>query len=168
MFTYRRCLSVLFPSLVPMKKRFPVFELNASVPSITSHSPEVKTIKYPKSGTPNPVVDLWVHRFNDDSTYPLNISSHHESDSTLITEVTWISESSLVTKFSDRSSDVRLVLHFNADTKHAKVARKEPADDGWWEITHNTLRIAKDENMGIIEDGYVDVANIDGYNHLVF
>lgn len=130
--------------------------------------PEVKTIKYPKSGTPNPVVDLWVHRFNDDSTYPLNVSSHHESDSTLITEVTWISESSLVTKFSDRSSDVRLVLHFNADTKHAKVARKEPADDGWWEITHNTLRIAKDENMGIIEDGYVDVANIDGYNHLVY
>lgn len=130
--------------------------------------PEMRTIKYPKSGTANPTVDLWMHECGKDSTYPLNVSTHHDSDSTLITEVTWITDSTLVTKFSDRSSDVRSVLHFDAISKHPRLARTEPADDGWWEVTHNTLPIPKNEDVGLIEDGYVDLTNINGYNHLVY
>lgn len=131
---------------------------------------ELRSIKYPKSGTPNPVVELWIYDVKDSYAYPVDVGNSRQdpNDSTLVTEVTWVGDKKAIAKTSDRSSDLLTVYLIDTVARESEVVREDPSDGGWWEITHNTLYIPKNESYGRDDDGYLDIIPIEGYNHLVY
>lgn len=130
---------------------------------------ELRRIKYPKSGTPNPTVGLWIYDVKDTYAYSVGVGSDRTdpNNSILITEVTWVGDKQAIAKTSDRSSDLLTVYLIDTKTRSSEVVREDPSNGGWWEITHNTLYIPKDSH-GRKFDGYLDVMPIEGYNHLVY
>lgn len=127
--------------------------------------PEVRKIKYPKSGSANPVVTLNVYDLSEDVTCTVKTNE----DDILLTEISWVGSSKLLAKLSDRSSDVLSVIVADASSRcEHEVVRIEHADGGWWEITHKTLFVPKDEKRSRFYDGYIDLVPINGYNHLVY
>lgn len=127
--------------------------------------PEVRVIKYPKSGTPNPMVSLNIYDLNSKKTSAVEI----DDKSVLITEVKWVGDDSILAKVTDRSSDVLSVILVDASNDASfKTVRVNPSEGGWWEITHNTLFVPKDMSRDRENDGYLDIMPIDGYNHLVY
>lgn len=127
--------------------------------------PEVRKIKYPKSGSVNPVVRLNVFDLKSKVSFEANASSAES----LITEVTWIGNHQILAKTSDRSSDVLSVYLIDAlEGGNSELSRKEESNGGWWEITHKTKFIPKDKKNGRPHNGYIDLVPIKGYNHLVY
>lgn len=126
---------------------------------------ELRSIKYPKSGTPNPVAEVALYDVNKDTVSSINLTGGTPD---LLTEAKWVGDDQLLIKGSDRSSDVLDVYLINAMTGTSKLVRKNSSNGGWWEITHNTLHIPRDNSKGRNDDGYLDVLPIDGFNHLVY
>ena len=130
--------------------------------------PEMKSIKYPKSGTPNPKVELLVYDTEDDSVYKSYINPDKFYESILISEVKWIGNNNLLAKVTDRSSNDLNIIFIDLKTQETKVVRSESSNGSWWEITRKTMHIPKDINRGRIHNGYVDLMPVNGYNHLVY
>lgn len=130
--------------------------------------PEMRSIKYPKSGTPNPHAELWVYSMKDGTSFHPRISGNKKDGSLLITEVTWVGNGNVLVKTTDRSSDILTVFLIDTIAKTSNVVRNESSNGGWWEITHNTLFIPANETFDRPQNGYVDILPIDGYNHLAY
>ncbi|CAI4039407.1 hypothetical protein SMKI_08G0710 [Saccharomyces mikatae IFO 1815] len=130
--------------------------------------PEMRSIKYPKSGTPNPRAQLWVYGIKDETSFHPRINEDKKDASLLITEVTWVGDDNVLVKTTDRSSDTLNVFLIDTIAKKSDVVRNESARGGWWEITHNTLFIPANETLDRPHNGYVDILPIDGYNHLAY
>ncbi|SCU86885.1 LAME_0D08020g1_1 [Lachancea meyersii CBS 8951] len=127
--------------------------------------PEVRKIKYPKSGSANPQATLMVYDINAQKFSAVE----HGDASTLITEVLWVGDAKILAKTSDRCSDVLSVVLVDAEKGAShEVPRKESSEDGWWEITHNTKYVPRDSLRGRDQDGYVDLIPFNGYNHLAY
>ncbi|SCV05543.1 LANO_0H09802g1_1 [Lachancea nothofagi CBS 11611] len=127
--------------------------------------PEVRKIKYPKSGSPNPSVQLMIYNLELQEISGINAGN----ESTLITEVLWVGDSQVLAKTTDRSSDVLSVVIADAKRQGAhQIPRTESSGDGWWEITHNTMYVSQDSSKGRKQDGYVDLVPLNGYNHLAY
>lgn len=127
--------------------------------------PEIRKLKYPKSGTPNPIIKLHIYDMNNDEVSPVNI---HDNQ-ILMTEVVWIGNSTILAKITDRSSDVLSVAIINAkDHGSYKILRTNSSESGWWEITHNICYIPANPSKKREYDGYLDIVPINGYNHLVY
>lgn len=143
--------------------------LEFPIPYFAQHAddiyPEVLNIKYPKSGSSNPVVKLMIYNLESQNTVVVD----SDDEFTLITEVLWVGDSHILAKTSDRSSDTLRVLLVDAKDETKKQApRIESSEDGWWEITHNTAFVAQDISKGREHDGYVDLVPRNGYNHLAY
>ncbi|EDO16374.1 hypothetical protein Kpol_1051p23 [Vanderwaltozyma polyspora DSM 70294] len=130
--------------------------------------PEMRTIKYPKSGTNNPDIDILIYDTYHKSTFKADINLGSKISPVLLTEVIWVGNDTVLAKTTDRSSDILTVLLINAKEQTTNTARVHSSDDGWWEITHTTMFIPSDASKGRLEDGYIDVLPINGYNHLVY
>ena len=130
--------------------------------------PEMRTLKYPKSSTPNPTVDVWIYDTEEMVAYPADINENHEISPILLTEVKWVGEHQLLAKVSDRSSDVLTVLIVNAKKHRTEIVRVNPSNGGWWEISHNIMFVPEDESKGRFSDGYIDIYPVNGFNHLVY
>lgn len=128
----------------------------------------MKSIKYPKSGTQNPKVELLVYNIEEGSAYKSPIDHLKSHDSILITEVKWIGNNNLITKVTDRFSDTLDIISINMKTQKTNIVRSESSNGSWWEITHKTMHIPKDINRGRYHNGYVDLMPVNGYNHLVY
>ncbi|SCU93885.1 LAFA_0F18734g1_1 [Lachancea sp. 'fantastica'] len=131
--------------------------------------PEIRKIKYPKSGSPNPHATLNFYDIENQKTSAVN----HGDASALVTEVLWVGDSKILAKTSDRSSDVLSVLLVDAAEKAAEkpavqVPREESSEGGWWEITHKTLYVPQDSSKKRDQDGYVDLVPFNGFNHLAY
>lgn len=131
---------------------------------------KIRKIKYPKSGTPNPIVELWVYDLANDYAYSADIQGGREEPAfpLLLTEVAWVGNSKLIAKTTDRSSDILSVFLVDAEKQVSKLVRENSSDGGWWEISHDILHIPKNETNGRRYDGYLDVMPVDGFNHLVY
>lgn len=60
--------------------------------------PEMRSIKYPKSGTPNPHAELWVYCMKDESSYHPRVNGDGKGSSILITELTWVGDEDVLVK----------------------------------------------------------------------
>ncbi|CCE63321.1 hypothetical protein TPHA_0E02290 [Tetrapisispora phaffii CBS 4417] len=156
----------------------PYFVQEASL-NLVSPYPEMRSIKYPKSGTPNPTVDVWIFKRQDRTSYPAKISSVIRDsadteikalkwESLLVTEVVWIGNTHVLIKTSDRSSEVLTILLIEVENQKTIITRQDTSIDGWWEISHDLLYVSSDASKNRTSDGYIDLYPVDGYNHLAY
>ena len=143
-----------------------------------SSYPLVEEIKYPKAGFPNPVVDIVVYDFANETMKQLdgNDPFYNDADidnlNRLITEVIWVGNEQVLVRVTNRESDVLKIFIVSCPSSSQEitslVARFEDGrnDKSWFEITHNTIYIPKSETRE--QDGYIDMINVDGYDHIAY
>jgi dipeptidyl aminopeptidase len=157
---------------------FPIPYFVQENPNNRSSYPIVEKIKYPKAGFPNPIVDILIYDVsnellkqlpNDDPFY-----NDKEIDNLdrLITEITWVGNEQVLIRVTNRESDILKIFIVSCPSNQLAmssiVSRFEDGrgDKSWFEITHNTIYIPKSDTREY--DGYIDLVDIDGYDHLAY
>lgn len=132
--------------------------------------PQLSNIKYPKPGTPNPIVDLLLLETASFESYHVPVEEKETDPEKLITEVVWTGDRKVIMRITDRESSLLKVGVIDAEKRVGNVSRTVDAakDGGWFEISQNTHFVPSDSQHGRSEDGYIDMNVIDGYNHLVY
>ena len=142
---------------------FPIYNPTDDANSIIPYPSEV-VMKYPKPGFANPLVSVHVfdlasyHAHNDgsknigfplaDNTLTLDWDGRHPVEDSIIMEVTWVGNSSLMVKEVNRNADDGSVIFFDLDLVNVqsrargKAVRKlgkhgEEGDDGWIDYVCN-------------------------------
>jgi dipeptidyl aminopeptidase len=144
----------------------------ADKPPAENPYPKLTLIKYPKPGSPNPIVDLMVLDITSKEVFTAKVESENESDpEKLITEVIWTGDNYLIQRISNRESDLLKIGVFNAKDRKGEISRTVDVgqkDGGWFEISQNTQFVPADPASGREHDGYIDIQVVDGYNHLSY
>lgn len=134
---------------------FPIYNPTEDSDTVVPYTKDV-TMKYPKPGYNNPLVsvhifDLKRHAENSgastgssgqDATYELYWNDRHPADNSVIMEVAWVANSSLILKEVNRNADDGNVVLFDLENENAQlrprgnVVRKlgkkgEHGDAGW-------------------------------------
>lgn len=134
--------------------------------------PEVREIKYPKAGAPNPVVDLQFYDVSKEEVFIVNIDSDYPDQDRLITEVIWAGkDGKVLVKETNRESDILKVVLIDVTRRTGRVVRQvdvNAIDGGWFEVTEDTTFIPGDPGNGRPHDGYVDTVIYDGNDHLAY
>lgn len=134
--------------------------------------PEIREIKYPKAGAPNPVVDLKFYDVKKDDTFTVNIENDYSDDNRLITEVVWAGTTGKVlVRETNRESDTLKVILIDVERKSGSTVRSVDVtgiDGGWFEVSQDTRYIPSDPSNGRPHDGYIDTVIHEGYNHLAY
>ncbi|SSD61971.1 related to Dipeptidyl aminopeptidase B [Saccharomycodes ludwigii] len=127
--------------------------------------PELRVLKYPKPGTPNPVVEL-----DTFDLYNGELHSFELPDSSyIISEVVWVGDDKILAKATNRGFDNLFVYLIDAsDNNSFTVVRQENSGEGWHEIGQNVKFIPRNDTLGRVADGYIDIKPINGFNHLVY
>jgi dipeptidyl aminopeptidase len=132
--------------------------------------PEVRQIKYPKAGAPNPVVRLQFYDVVKGDVFEVKISDEFADNDRLITEVVWAgSTGKALIRETNRESDIlRVVLVdvLNRTGKTVRTVNVAEIDGGWFEVSQNTRYIPADAANGRPYDGYVDTVIHKNYDHL--
>lgn len=139
-------------------------------PNGKENYPEVRQIKYPKAGAPNPIVDLLFYDFARGDMFSIEISGGFQPDDLLITEVVWAG-TKVIVKETNRVSDVMRVVLVDVVARSGKTVRTVDVgkiDGGWFEIAHDTRYIPADPTNGRPDDGYVDTIVHDNGDHLAY
>ncbi|KAI4117345.1 MAG: hypothetical protein LQ338_007566, partial [Usnochroma carphineum] len=141
------------------------------VPGLENY-PEVRQLKYPKAGAPNPVVDLQFYDVKKGEVFSIETNSDFADDDRLITEVVWGGkDAKLIVKETNRESDILKVALVDVPMRSGKIIRKvdvNAIDGGWFEVSEDTRFIPGDPKNGRNHDGYVDTVIHEGYDHLAY
>ncbi len=132
--------------------------------------PEVRKIKYPKAGAPNPVVDLRFYDVSQKKVFIVTTDSDFPDEDRLITELVWAGQQVLV-KNTNRESDILKVALLDVSKRTGKVVRTvdvNAIDGGWFEVSENTRYIPADPNNDRPHSGYIDTVIHNGYDHLAY
>lgn len=151
--------------------QFPIPYFVQKSPPSNHPYPQLTNIKYPKPGTPNPNVDLILLETKSFESYQVPIEENEAQDTEkLITEVVWTGDHNVIMRMSDRDSSVLKVGVIDAKKRVGSIPRVVNAseDGGWFEISQNTHHVPADSKNNRVDDGYIDMNVIDGYNHLVY
>ncbi|KAI9882922.1 MAG: hypothetical protein M1823_005324 [Watsoniomyces obsoletus] len=139
-------------------------------PKELENYPEVRQIKYPKAGAPNPVVDLQFYDVARNEVFSVDVEGDFPDDDRLITEVIWAgSTGKVLVRETNRESDILRVVLIDVKTRTGKAVRTvdvNALDHGWFEVTHDTRYIPADAPRGRVQDGYIDTIIHEGYDHL--
>ncbi|TAQ84415.1 hypothetical protein B7494_g7248 [Chlorociboria aeruginascens] len=134
--------------------------------------PEVREIKYPKAGAPNPTVDLQFYDIEKGDVFDVKIAGGFEPKDLLITEVVWAgSTGKVLIRETNRESDMLRVVLVDVTTRTGKTVRTVDVlniDGGWFEVSENTRYIPADPSNGRPQDGYIDTIIHDNYDHLAY
>ncbi|KAF2201761.1 putative dipeptidyl-aminopeptidase B [Delitschia confertaspora ATCC 74209] len=132
--------------------------------------PEVRDVKYPKAGAPNPTVTLQFYDVAKNEVFSVSIKDDFPDDNRLITEIVWAGRSKQVlVRETNRESDVLKVVLMDVERRTGKTVRTENVfelDGGWFEVTERTTFVPSDPGNGRPHDGYVDTIIHEGYDHL--
>jgi dipeptidyl aminopeptidase len=134
--------------------------------------PEVRDIKYPKAGSPNPTVNLQFYDVGKNSVFSVNIDGDFPDPDRLITEVVWAgTDGKILIKETNRVSDMLKVILIDADGRKGQTIREQNVkalDGGWFEVSEDTTFIPADPANGRPNSGYVDTVIHNGYDHLAY
>lgn len=132
--------------------------------------PEVREIKYPKAGAPNPTVDLLFYDMAKNDIFEVKIAGGFAPDNLLITEVIWAgSTGQAIIRETNRESDVLRVVLVDVEKRTGQTVRTtdiQKLDGGWFEATQKTKFIPADPANGRPEDGYIDQIIVGDGDHL--
>lgn len=141
---------------------FPIYNPTENSSAVIPYTEDV-VMKYPKPGYNNPLVSVHVfdlEQYEDASaagfsvagaTFELDWLERHPKEESIISEVTWVGNSTLIVKEVNRAADNGNVVLFNIDIQDevrrrmGRIVRKqgkngEEGDDGWIESV-NTFPI---------------------------
>ncbi|KAL8822125.1 MAG: hypothetical protein Q9191_007135, partial [Dirinaria sp. TL-2023a] len=134
--------------------------------------PEVREIKYPKAGAPNPIVDLQFYNTAKDETFTVSSGDVQLGEEKLVTEVVWAGTSGKVlVRMTNRESDILKVVLIDVQNRTEKVTRTvnvTAIDGGWFEVSEYTRFIPSDPANGRPHDGYIDTVIHENYDHLAY
>lgn len=157
---------------------FPIPYFVQNAPGNESSYPALQNIKYPKAGFANPIVDILIYDVKNGLLKQLPDSDPFYNDKEinntdrLITEVTWVGNEQVLVRVTNRVSDILKVFVVtcpsSGDEMSSVVSRFEDGrgDKSWFEITHNTIHIPKSDRRPL--DGYIDLIDVNGYDHLAY
>jgi dipeptidyl aminopeptidase len=132
--------------------------------------PEVRDIKYPKAGAPNPFVTLQFYDIEKGDVFTVNIDDDFADKDRLITEIVWAGKSGQVlVRETNRESDVLKLVLIDVAKRTGKTVREEDVaklDGGWFEVSQKTTFIPADPAQGRKDDGYIDTVIHEGYDHI--
>ena len=140
-------------------------------PAGLENYPEVRQIKYPKAGAPNPIVHLEFYDVDKDELFSFDMPEDFADDDRIIIEVVWASEGKVLIRETNRESDVVKIFLMDTKTRSGKLVRSEDVasiDGGWVEPSQTTRFIPADPENGRPDDGYVDTVVYEGYDHLAY
>ena len=134
--------------------------------------PEIKKIKYPKAGAPNPVVDIQFYDIVKNEVLSVDIDGDYPDDDRLITEVVWAGKDGRVlVRETNRESDILKLALIDVSRRTGNIVRTEDVnaiDGGWFEVSEETRFIPGDPGNGRNHDGYIDTIIHEGYDHLAY
>ncbi|KAF2674488.1 putative dipeptidyl-aminopeptidase B [Microthyrium microscopicum] len=134
--------------------------------------PEVRDIKYPKAGAPNPIVNLLFYDVTKNNVFEVKIDGDFEDKNRLINEVVWAgTDGKVLVKETNRVSDVLKVVLIDAERRTGRTVREQDVnklDGGWFEVSEKTRFIPPDPKNGRPHSGYVDTIIHEGYDHLAY
>ena len=134
--------------------------------------PDVRQIKYPKAGAPNPTVSLRFYDVEKNQPFSVQIPDDFPDNHRLITEVVWAGTTGKVlVRETNRVSDRLHVYLIDVGDRSGKLVRKENVqelDGGWMEVSETTTFIPADPANGRPHDGYIDTIINEGYDHLAY
>lgn len=133
--------------------------------------PEVRDIKYPKAGAPNPTVSVQFYDVEKGEVFSVELPDDFDDDDRIVIEVLWGSPGKLILKEANRESDIVKIFLVDVGSKTAKLVRKddiEALDGGWVEPARTARYIPADPANGRPHDGYLDTVIHNGYDHLAY
>ena len=134
--------------------------------------PEVRQIKYPKAGAPNPVVHLQFYDVSKNEVFTVDTGSDYPDDDRLITEVVWAGkDGKVLVRETNRESDILKVVLIDVMRRTGQVVRTVDVtaiDGGWFEVSEYTRFIPGDPGNNRPHDGYIDTVIHNGYDHLAY
>ena len=134
--------------------------------------PEVRKIKYPKAGAPNPVVELQFYKVAKDEVFSVQGDEVQLGNEKLITEVVWAGkDGKVLVRMTNRESDILNVVLVDVTQRTQKVIRTVDVtalDGGWFEVSEYTRFIPSDPSNGRLHDGYIDTIIHENYDHLAY
>ena len=134
--------------------------------------PEVRQIKYPKAGAPNPVVDLRFYDVKKDEVFSVKTDSDFPDDDRLITELIWAGkDGKAIVKNTNRESDILKVALIDVSQRTGTVVRTEDVnalDGGWFEVSETTKYVPGNPGNNRPHAGYIDTVIHEGYDHLAY
>lgn len=134
--------------------------------------PEVREIKYPKAGAPNPIVKLQFYNVGNGEVFSIDIENDYPDNVRLITEVVWAGkDNKVLIRETNRESDSLKVVLMDVRTRTGKTVREVDVtaiDGGWFEVSEYTKFVPSDPSNGRPHDGYIDTIIHEGYDHLAF
>ena len=134
--------------------------------------PEVRKIKYPKAGAPNPTVHIRFYDVAADTVFNVPIDDDFEDSDRLITEVIWAGETGKVLiRETNRESDVLKMVLVDVANRSGRIVRKQNVmelDGGWFEVSETTTFVPADPSNNRPHDGYIDTVIHEGYDHLAY
>lgn len=134
--------------------------------------PEVRQLKYPKAGAPNPIADLRFYDVATDEVFAVETDSDFPDDDRLITELVWAGkEGKAIVKNTNRESDILKVALIDVVQRTGKVVRTRDigkVDGGWFEVTELTTYVPSAPGNGRPHAGYLDTVIHEGYDHLAY
>ena len=134
--------------------------------------PEVRRLKYPKAGAPNPVVDLQIYELAKNEVFSVTTDNDFPDDDRLITELLWAGkDGKVLVKNTNRESYILKVALIDVVQRTGKVVREEDVkalDGGWFEVSEKTRYVPGDPGNGRPHSGYIDTVIKDGYDHLAY
>ncbi|RDW86664.1 dipeptidyl aminopeptidase dapB [Aspergillus mulundensis] len=131
--------------------------------------PEVREIKYPKAGSPNPFVNLQFYDVERGEVF--SMPDDWDDEDRLIIEVKWATKGKILVRTTNRESDILKVFLIDTSLKESKLIRIQDVaelDGGWVEATQSVRFIPADPDNGRPYDGYIDTVPHEGYDHLAY
>ncbi|KAJ5780693.1 Peptidase S9B dipeptidylpeptidase IV N-terminal [Penicillium paradoxum] len=133
--------------------------------------PEVRQIKYPKPGSPNPIVNLQFYDVEKNEVFSFDMPEDFVDDERIIIEIVWASEGQVLVRETNRESDVVKIFVMDAKARTGKLVRSDDIaalDGGWVEPSQSTRVVPADPKNGRPHDGYIDTVIHEGYDHLAY
>ncbi|CBF83695.1 protein ste13 [Aspergillus nidulans FGSC A4] len=133
--------------------------------------PEVREIKYPKAGAPNPFVNLQFYDVEQGEVFSVDTPDDFDDDDRLIIEVIWAAKGKVLVRTTNRESDILKVFLVDTESRESKLIRIQDIselDGGWVEPTQSVRFIPADPDKGRPFDGYLDTVVHEGYDHLAY
>lgn len=133
--------------------------------------PEVRHIKYPKAGAPNPTVHLRFYDVKKDEVFDVPIKDDFADPDRLITEVVWSDGANVLIRQTNRESDILKMVLVDCAKRKGSIVRTRDVnklDGGWFEVSEATTFVPRDPENGRKEDGYIDTIIHEGYDHLAY